>query len=94
MKIILIKLDLQCSTVTYQSGLIPISDFFLSSEVVTMWQTNSTAYKAEAKVISQVHTSLSLFCRLLPQYELHLTKIEKQKQNKIKMKREVENKIK
>jgi len=62
--------------VTHQLGLIPISDFFLSSEVATMWQTNSTAYKAEAKVIP---TSLSLFCGLLPQYELHLTKIEKQK---------------
>jgi len=36
MKITLIELDLQCSTVIYQSVLTSISDFYLLSEVVTM----------------------------------------------------------
>ena len=49
MKIILIELDLQYSTVTHQSVLIPISDFFLSSKVVTTQQTDSAAYKLKPR---------------------------------------------
>ena len=49
MKITLIKLDLQCSTAIHQSALTPISDFFLSSEVATMWQTDSAAYKLKPR---------------------------------------------
>ena len=49
MKIILIELDLQYSTVIHQSVLIPISDFFLSSKVVTTQQTDSAAYKLKPR---------------------------------------------
>jgi len=49
MKITLIKLDLWCSTVTHQSALTPILDFFLSSEVVIMWQTDGIAYKLKPR---------------------------------------------
>ena len=49
MKIILIELNLQCSTATHQSALISISDFFLSSEVATMWQTDSAAHKLKLR---------------------------------------------
>jgi len=49
MKITLIELNLQCSTVTYQSALTLISDFFLSSEVMTTWQTDSVAYKLKPR---------------------------------------------
>jgi len=49
MKITLIELDLQCSTATYQSALTPILDFFLSSEVATMWQTDGAAYKLKPR---------------------------------------------
>ena len=45
MKITLIELDLWYSMATHQSALIPISDFFLLSEVVITWQTDSAAYK-------------------------------------------------
>ena len=34
---------------THQSALTPISDFFLSSEVVTMQQTDGTAYKLKPR---------------------------------------------
>ena len=37
MKITLIELNLQCSTVIYQLVLTPISDFFLLSKVVITW---------------------------------------------------------
>ena len=47
MKITLIELDLQCSIATHQS---PISDFFLSSEVATIWQTDSVAYKLKPRL--------------------------------------------
>jgi len=50
MKITLIELDLQCSTMIHQSVLTSISDFFLPSEVVTMWQTDSTAYKLKPRL--------------------------------------------
>jgi len=45
MKITLIELDPWCLMATHLSVLTPISDLFLSSEVVTTWQTDSTAYK-------------------------------------------------
>ena len=35
--------------ITYQSVLISISDFFLSSEVATMWQIDSAAYKLKPR---------------------------------------------
>ena len=61
MKITLIELDLQCSTATHQSTLTPISDFFLLSEVVTMQQMDSTAYKLKPRLFHkfaqlQVHS--------------------------------------
>jgi len=34
---------------TYQSALTSISDFSPSSEVVTMWQTDSTAHKLKPR---------------------------------------------
>ena len=49
MKITLIELDLWCSTVTHQSALTPISDFFPSSKVATMQQTDSAAYKLKPR---------------------------------------------
>ena len=49
MKITLIELNLQCSTATHQSVLTPISDFFLSSEVVTIWQIDSAAHKLKPR---------------------------------------------
>jgi len=49
MKITLIELDLWCSMVTHQSALTPILDFFPSSEVVTIWQTNSIVYKLKPR---------------------------------------------
>ena len=49
MKITLIELDLQCSMATHQSALTSISDFFPSSEVVTTWQTDSTAHKLKPR---------------------------------------------
>ena len=66
MKITLIELDLQYSTVTYQSALTSISDSFLLSEVVTMQQINSTAYRLKPRSFYKVHISLSPFCKLLP----------------------------
>ena len=62
MKITLIELDLQCSTATHQSTLTPISDFFLLSEVVTMQQMDSTAYKLKPRLFHksahlQVHST-------------------------------------
>ena len=51
MKITLIELNLQCSTATYQSVLTPISDFFLPSEIVTMWQTDSAAHKLKPRLL-------------------------------------------
>jgi len=53
MKITLIELDLQCSTVTHHSALTSISDFSLSSEVATMWQTNSAAYKLKPRLFHE-----------------------------------------
>ena len=49
MKIILIELNLWCSTATHQSVLTSILDFFPSSEVVITQQTDSTAYKLKLK---------------------------------------------
>ena len=49
MKITLIELNLWCLTVTYQSALTPILDFFPLSEVVTMQQTDSIAYKLKPR---------------------------------------------
>ena len=50
MKIILIELDLQCSTATHQLALTSISDFIHSSEVVTTWQTDSTVHKLKSRI--------------------------------------------
>ena len=50
MKITLIELDPQCSTVTHQSALTPILDFFTSSEVVITWQTDGTAHKLKPRL--------------------------------------------
>ena len=36
--------------VTHQSALTPISDFFPTSEVVTMWQTDSAAHKLKPRL--------------------------------------------
>jgi len=49
MKIILIELNLQCSTATHQSVLTSISDFFLLFKVATTWQTNGTAHKLKPR---------------------------------------------
>jgi len=53
MKIILIELNLQCSTATYQLVLTSISDFFLSSKVVITWQIDSTAYKLKLRLFNK-----------------------------------------
>ena len=50
MKITLIELDLQCSMATHQSALTLTPDFFLSSEVATMQQTNSTVYELKPRL--------------------------------------------
>ena len=50
MKITLIELDPQCSTVIYQSALTSILDFFPSSEVATMWQTDGTVHKLKPRL--------------------------------------------
>jgi len=50
MKIILIELDPQCLIATYPSVLTFISDFFLLSEVTTVWQTDSAAYKLKPRL--------------------------------------------
>ena len=50
MKITLIELNPWCSIATHQSALTPISDFFPSSEVATMWQTDSTAHKLKPRL--------------------------------------------
>ena len=50
MKIILIELDLWCSMATYQSALTPILDFFPSSKVAIMQQTDSTAHKLNPRL--------------------------------------------
>ena len=49
MKIILIELNLWYSTVTHQSALTPILNFFLSSEVTTMWQIDGLAHKLKPR---------------------------------------------
>jgi len=50
MKITLIELNLWCSTVTHQSVLTSISDFFPSSEVATTWQTDGAAHKLKPRL--------------------------------------------
>jgi len=50
MKITLIELNLRCSTAIHQSALTPISDFSLSSEVVTTWQIDSTSHKLKPRL--------------------------------------------
>ena len=49
MKITFIELNLWCSMATHQSALTPILDFFLSSEVVTMQQTDGIAHKLKPR---------------------------------------------
>ena len=49
MKITLIELNLQYLMATYQLALTPISDFFPSSEVATMQQTDGTAHKLKPR---------------------------------------------
>ena len=50
MKITLIELDLQCSTVTHQSALTLTLDSFLLSEVVATQQTDGVAHKLKPKL--------------------------------------------
>ena len=54
MKITLIKLNPQYSTVIYQSVLTSISDFFLPSEIATMQQTDSVVYKLKLRLFYKV----------------------------------------
>jgi len=49
MKITLIELDLWCLIAIYQSALTFLSDFFLSSEVMTTWQIDSAVYKLKPR---------------------------------------------
>ena len=49
MKITLIELNLWYSMTTHQSALTPISDFFPSSEVVIMQQTDSAMHKLKPR---------------------------------------------
>ena len=49
MKITLIELNLWYSTMTHQSALTPILDFFLLSEVAITQQTDSTAHKLKPR---------------------------------------------
>ena len=49
MKITLIELNLQCSTVTHQLALTLILDFSLSSEVATTQQTDGAAHKLKPR---------------------------------------------
>ena len=57
MKITLIELDPWCSMAIHQSVLTPISNFFLSSEIVTMWQTDGIAYKLKPRLFYKAHIS-------------------------------------
>ena len=50
MKITLIELNLQCLIATYQSVLTSVLDFFLLSEVATMWQIDSVAHKLKPRL--------------------------------------------
>jgi len=50
MKITSIELDFQYSTVTHQSVLTSILDFFLLLEIVTTWQTNGIAHKLKPRL--------------------------------------------
>jgi len=50
MKITLIELNLQCSMVTHQLVLTPISDFLFSSKVVIIWQSDGIAHKLKPKL--------------------------------------------
>ena len=50
MKITLIELDLQCSTVIYQSVLTSISDFIFLSEVMTIQQIDGIAHKLNPRL--------------------------------------------
>ena len=62
--------------VTHQSALTPILDFFPSSEVVTIWQTDGTAHKLELR---SFHKSTHLLVHSVdfhPWCELHLTLIK------------------
>ena len=72
MKIILIELNLQCSTAIYQSVLTPILDYFLPSKVVTMWQTDSAVHKLKLRLFNKsIHFQANL-TDFHPQCELHL----------------------
>jgi len=66
MKITLIELDLWYSTATHLSTLTSISNFFLFSEVATMWQTDSTAHKLKPRSFHKVCIPPSLLCKLSP----------------------------
>ena len=73
MKIILIELNLQCSTVIHQSALTPILDFFLLSEVATIQQTDSAAHKLKPRLFyKSAHLQVFLTDFYL-WYEPHLT---------------------
>jgi len=73
MKIILIELNLQCSTVTHQSALTPILDFFLLPEVATMQQTDSAAHKLKPRLFYKSTHLQVLLADFYLWYELHLT---------------------
>jgi len=69
MKIILIELNLWFSTATYQSVLTSFPDFFLLSEIATIWQTDSIAHKLKPRLFHK-SASPSQFYRLSLWYEL------------------------
>ncbi len=50
MKITSIELNSQYSIVTHQSVLTFILDFFFSSEVATMWQSDGIVYKLKPRL--------------------------------------------
>jgi len=62
MKIILIELDLQCSMVTHLISTHSHLDFFLPSEVVTTWQTDSAAHKLKPR---SFHKSAQVWVHLV-----------------------------
>ena len=65
MKITLIELDFWYLTVTYQSTLTLISDFFLPPEIATTWQIDGTVYKLKPRSFYKFVSPSQLY-RLLP----------------------------
>jgi len=73
MKITLIELDLWYSTVTHQSVLTSISNFFFSSEVATIYQLDSTAHKLKPRSFHKFAHLQANSVNFHPQCELYLT---------------------